>query len=78
MPHQGTLVATWILMCLVLALIWIATILAIRVLIGGRAAGRATPTPTQGTAEWRETEAELGHLDNTFTSTERDSYHRRR
>ena len=78
MPHQGTLVATWILMCLVLALIWIATILAIRALIGGRAAGRVTPTPTRGTAERRVSEAELGHVDRTFTATERDSYHRHR
>lgn len=38
MPHQGTPVATWILMCLVLALIWIATILVLRTLTGGRAA----------------------------------------
>lgn len=77
MPHQGTQVMIWILMCLVLALIWIATILVIRALIGGRAADRATRTPSRGEAEWRETEAKPGHLDHTFTSTERDSYRRR-
>lgn len=40
MPRQGTQVATWILMCLVLVLIWIVTILVIRALIGGRPANQ--------------------------------------
>ena len=49
MPHQGTQVTIWILMCLALALIWIVTILMVRALIGGRRGNRATDAqPTRG------------------------------
>lgn len=79
MPHQGTQVTIWILMCLALALIWISTILMVRALIGGRRGNRATDAqPTRGSEPARsEPEPNLGHLDNTLTSSERDSYRTR-
>lgn len=79
MPHQGTQLAIWILMCLGLALIWIVTILLVRSLIGGRRRGRATDAASTrgGEAAHYEPEPRLGHLDNIFTSPERDSYRRR-
>lgn len=79
MQHQGTQVTIWILMCLALALIWIVTILLIRALIGGRRGIRATDAQSTrgGEAARYEPQPDLGHLDNTLTSSERDSYRRR-
>ena len=79
MPHQGTQVTIWILICLALVLIWIVTILLIRALIGGRRGIRATDAESMrgGDAARYEAEPSLAHLDNTFTSSERDSHRRR-
>ena len=79
MPHQGTQVTIWILVCLALVLIWIVTILLVSALIGGRRGNR--PPDAQSTRGGEgaryEPEPNLGHLDNTLTSSERDSYRRR-
>lgn len=79
MPHQGTQVTVWILMCLALALIWIVTILLVRALIGGRRGNLgadAKSTAVGGAAQY-EPDLAVGHLDNTLTSSERDSNRRR-
>jgi len=79
MPHQGTTVLIWILMCLGLALIWIVTILVVRAVIGGRSADGATDAETTpgGEAAPSEPAPRLEHPDSTLTSPERDSYRRR-
>lgn len=79
MPHQGTQVTVWILMCLALALIWIVTILLVRALIGGRRGNRGADAKSTAVSEAARYEPDLvvGHLDNTLTSSERDSNRRR-
>jgi hypothetical protein len=80
MPHQGTQVLMWILMCLGLAFIWIVTILVVRAVIGGRSGNRVTDaesTPGGGDAAPVEPATRLAHRDNTLTSREPDSYRRR-
>lgn len=78
MPHQGTQITFWILMCLVLALIWIVTFLVVRAVIGGR--NDDAPTDAEpmlgGNATANGAEPTFRHLDDTLTSPERDSYPR--
>lgn len=78
MPQQGTQIVFWILMCLVLALIWIVTFLVVRALIGGRTGNAPTDVDSMlgGNATFHGTEPPLRHLDNTLSSPERDSYPR--
>ena len=79
MPHQGTQVLIWILMCLGLALIWIVTFVVVRAVIGVRSGNRATDAElTSGGGAARVAPApRLAHRDNTLTSLEPDSYRRR-
>lgn len=76
MSHQGTQVTFWILMCLALALIWIVTFLVVRAVIGGGSDDASTDAESRlgGAATAHGAERLLGHLDNTLTSPERDSY----
>jgi hypothetical protein len=79
MPHQGTQIVFWILMCLVLVLIWIVTFMVVRAVTGGP----NDDAPTGGEAMLGASETAHGaeptvrHLDSTLTSPERDSYPRR-
>ncbi|HEY3407906.1 MAG TPA: hypothetical protein VGK53_07030 [Propionicimonas sp.] len=79
MPHQGTQVLIWILMCLGLALIWIVTILVVRAVIGGRSGNGTTDAESTpgGDPAHVEPAPRLAHRDNTLTSREPDSYRRR-
>ena len=78
MPHQGTQVLIWILMCLGLSLVWIVTILVVRAVIGGRSGNRATDAElTSRDAAPVATAPRLADRDNTLTSREPDSYRRR-
>ncbi len=79
MPHQGAQLAIWILVCVVLALIWIVTILLVHTLIGGRRVSQDSHAAAMrdDTAAHYGAEPRSGHLDNNFTGAERDPYHRR-
>jgi hypothetical protein len=78
MPHQGTQITFWILMCLGLVLIWIVTFLVVRAVTGGPNDNASTGGDSMlgGNATAHGAEPTVRHLDNTLTSPERDSYRR--
>lgn len=79
MPHPGTQLGVWILVCLVLAAIWVITILVIRRLMGGGGSADAEiASAGAGHEERKEAEPIPRLLDDTCTSPEPDPYRRRR
>lgn len=66
----------WIMMCLALVLIWIVTILLVRALIGGRPGKGGADARSKGVGVTAYEPEVLGDLDNTLTSSRRDSHRR--